>query len=114
MAEAIRVVVTDRAYATTSRERGRARAETFTWEAAADQTAAVYRELVAMTIAVPIVSTERGRAAAPLASRPSWRSRMSRSSCVDNASTDSTAEVARELGVSACGASSERLDFSRR
>jgi glycosyltransferase involved in cell wall biosynthesis len=47
MAEAIRNVVTDRGLHDDLSRRGRARAATFTWEDAARQTAAVYRELVA-------------------------------------------------------------------
>ena len=47
MADAIRTVVTDRDVRDDLSRRGRARAATFTWEDAADRTAAVYRELVA-------------------------------------------------------------------
>ena len=47
MAEAIRTVVTDREVHDDLAQRGRERAATFTWEEAADQTTAVYRELVA-------------------------------------------------------------------
>jgi glycosyltransferase involved in cell wall biosynthesis len=47
MAEAIRTVVTDPEVRDDLSRRGRERAATFTWEDAADRTAAVYRELVA-------------------------------------------------------------------
>jgi len=47
MASAMRAVVTDREVRDDLARRGRARAQDFTWEAAADKTAAVYRELVA-------------------------------------------------------------------
>lgn len=47
MAHAIHTVVSDRGLHDDLSRRGRAHAEMFTWDAAADQTAAVYRELVA-------------------------------------------------------------------
>ena len=47
MADAIHGVVTDRVVHENLSRLGRARAATFSWEEAADQTAAVYRELVA-------------------------------------------------------------------
>lgn len=47
MADAIHTVVRDRTLRENLSRTGRARAATFTWEAVADQTAAVYRELIA-------------------------------------------------------------------
>jgi glycosyltransferase involved in cell wall biosynthesis len=46
MADAIRAVVTDRELRDELSRHGRARAGMFTWEAVADRTAAVYRELI--------------------------------------------------------------------